>query len=63
MNGASKLVYWILAVIVAMVIGGATAQISNSGRLSVLETILPYLTQRLDIIDRKLDRLDEAKRK
>lgn len=63
MENATKLLYWVLGVLVAMVIGGATAQISNSGRLSVLETILPYLTQRLDSIDRKLDRLDQTTRK
>lgn len=41
----------------------AASQLSNSARLSALETILPYVTQRLDTIDRKLDRVEEQSRK
>ena len=39
------------------------AQMNTSSRLSALETILPYVTQRSDSIDRKIDRLEEQVRR
>ena len=47
----------------SMTVAAAAAQMNSSSRLSALETILPYAIQRLDSIDRKLDRVEDQGRK
>lgn len=74
MSENHKVVWWLLGFFALIVVGGvgtwvnsierkvdlvAGIQRNRGERISALETVLPYIKERLDSIDRRLEKIEE----
>lgn len=77
-NTNHRIVWWLLGFFALIVIGGTgawiraiQAKVNNIAevqgvrgeRISALETVLPHIKERLDSIDRKLEKMEERQRR